>query len=128
MYFSDGALNKSSPPPPPFLSVSLMFYNFSIKTHLLVFNTFQQLSTNIKRMNCFRKDIRLTVSQSGKCSDYSRSGYDRGHMAPSGKILCNRKLCGIRGLVKFFTLKFPCFPHQIKKCKIFPAFELNRFS
>ena len=46
----------------------------------------QQLNTNIPRKNCFRRDIRLSNEQSSYCSDYSRSGYDRGHMAPNGNF------------------------------------------
>ncbi|XP_067027569.1 ectonucleotide pyrophosphatase/phosphodiesterase family member 3-like isoform X2 [Acropora muricata] len=36
-----------------------------------------------KRRNCFRRDIRLTDMQASHCTDYSRSGFDRGHMAPN---------------------------------------------
>ena len=54
---------------------------------LAIFCTFlQQLNTNIPRKNCFRRDIRLSNEQSSHCSDYSRSGYDRGHMAPNGNF------------------------------------------
>ncbi|XP_065059538.1 venom phosphodiesterase CdcPDE-like isoform X2 [Rhopilema esculentum] len=52
--------------------------------------TAKQLSINIKRMDCFRRDLRLTRQQSAMCSDYSRSGYDRGHMAPSGDFNFDR--------------------------------------
>jgi len=35
------------------------------------------------RKNCFRRDIRLTDDQASLCTDYSRSGFDRGHMGPN---------------------------------------------
>ncbi|XP_057300015.1 ectonucleotide pyrophosphatase/phosphodiesterase family member 3-like [Hydractinia symbiolongicarpus] len=46
--------------------------------------TKEQLLVNIPRKNCFRRDIRLTSAQSSFCKSYSLSGYDRGHIAPSG--------------------------------------------
>eukprot|EP00794_Sanderia_malayensis_P009672 gene9672-10658_t len=46
--------------------------------------TAKQLRVNIPRKNCFRRDIRLTSQNASLCIDYSRSGFDRGHMAPNG--------------------------------------------
>ncbi|XP_066925443.1 venom phosphodiesterase 2-like [Clytia hemisphaerica] len=46
--------------------------------------TEKQLLTNVKRSNCFRKDIRLTDNETSSCDMYYKSGMDRGHMAPSG--------------------------------------------
>jgi len=46
--------------------------------------TAKQLQTNVKRKNCFRRDIRLTLAETSQCSNYQGSGMDRGHMAPNG--------------------------------------------
>lgn len=52
--------------------------------------TAKQLSTNLPRKNCFRRDIRLSDRHSSFCVNYYRSGYDRGHMAPSGDFNFDR--------------------------------------
>lgn len=48
------------------------------------------LDTNMPRNNCFRRDIRLKRNESSMCKHYELSGYDRGHMAPSGDFNFDR--------------------------------------
>lgn len=45
--------------------------------------TSKQVNISLPRWNCFRKDIRLTDDESSFCYSYYKSGFDRGHMAPS---------------------------------------------
>ncbi len=47
--------------------------------------------TNVKRKNNFKVDTGLSNFNRSKASDYKRSGYDRGHMAPSGTIDYSRE-------------------------------------
>ncbi|KAM7444663.1 hypothetical protein ABFA07_006760 [Porites harrisoni] len=44
----------------------------------------EKASQSAPRRNCFRRDIRLTDGHASLCTHYSRSGFDRGHMAPNG--------------------------------------------
>lgn len=39
-----------------------------------------------KRTNCFRTDPRLDEDDAAQCNDYSSSGFERGHLAPSDSI------------------------------------------
>ncbi|EDV22532.1 uncharacterized protein TRIADDRAFT_64138 [Trichoplax adhaerens] len=49
--------------------------------------TTKEASGFLKRNDCFRRDLRLSIaSQASNCTSYSRSGYDRGHMAPNGDM------------------------------------------
>lgn len=40
----------------------------------------------LRRVNSFHPDERLAPSERSELSDYARSGYDRGHIAPSGDM------------------------------------------
>ncbi|RDD43638.1 Ectonucleotide pyrophosphatase/phosphodiesterase family member 3 [Trichoplax sp. H2] len=41
----------------------------------------------LSRIDCFRRDSRLNVAaQTSNCSNYYRSGYNRGHLAPNGDM------------------------------------------
>ncbi|EDV22538.1 uncharacterized protein TRIADDRAFT_58868 [Trichoplax adhaerens] len=51
--------------------------------HLTDVETLRPLS----RKDCFRRDIRLNIAtQASNCSNYYRSGYNRGHLAPNGGL------------------------------------------
>ncbi|RDD43637.1 Ectonucleotide pyrophosphatase/phosphodiesterase family member 3 [Trichoplax sp. H2] len=51
--------------------------------HLTDVETLRPLS----RKDCFRRDIRLNIAtQASNCSNYYRSGYNRGHLAPNGEL------------------------------------------
>ena len=62
---------------------------YNPKLHIPMFVNYRMAISDyeesVKRYNCFRRDIRLTDSEASLCIDYSRSGYDRGHLAPNGK-------------------------------------------
>ncbi|KAK3730496.1 hypothetical protein QZH41_015702, partial [Actinostola sp. cb2023] len=42
----------------------------------------EKAQQSIPRQNCFRRDIRLDDAQASTCTNYYKSGMDRGHMAP----------------------------------------------
>ncbi len=42
------------------------------------------VAKTLRRTEAFRPDPRLGAAESATCDDYKGSGYDRGHMAPSG--------------------------------------------
>lgn len=48
--------------------------------------TREELAKNVRRSNAFRPDENITTG-SAELEDYRNSGYDRGHLAPSGDML-----------------------------------------
>lgn len=65
-----------------YLLVDYRFNLLKIFMHTFLFT--QKASQSAPRRNCFRRDIRLTHGHASLCTHYSRSGFDRGHMAPNG--------------------------------------------
>lgn len=53
--------------------------------------TKESLKKNVERKDEFRPDRRIPSEFRAELSDYSRSGYDRGHQAPSGNHLLSRE-------------------------------------
>ena len=68
----------------------LFFYVDQANFHITTFSH-QNGKKHIKRKNCFRHDIRLEPAQSSNCSNYNRSGYDRGHLAPNADFDFNEE-------------------------------------
>lgn len=63
----------------------LIDYRFNLlKIFMHTFLFTQKASQSTPRRNCFRRDIRVTDGHASLCTHYSRSGFDRGHMAPNG--------------------------------------------
>ncbi|HBD68553.1 MAG TPA: DNA/RNA non-specific endonuclease [Treponema sp.] len=52
--------------------------------------TREELTKNVKRTNSFRPDEAITTG-SASLEDYRNSGYDRGHLAPSGDMLFSQE-------------------------------------
>ena len=53
--------------------------------------TKESLTGTTPRTNDFRPDSELPAHKQASLSDYQKSGYDRGHMAPAGDFKQNRK-------------------------------------
>jgi endonuclease G, mitochondrial len=50
----------------------------------------QQWDEDLRRQNCFRQDPRLDISQQIKHSDFTGSGFDRGHIKPANDAKLNQ--------------------------------------
>jgi endonuclease G len=58
-------------------------YDMNNKAVLAVSERLHPNATHVSRLSTFRQDLRVGKA-SATNSDYTRSGYDRGHMAPAG--------------------------------------------
>lgn len=48
--------------------------------------TKSNLNANRERLECFRKDLRLSDDAAGTCADYDEETFDRGHMVPNSDM------------------------------------------
>ncbi|XP_065915476.1 venom phosphodiesterase 2-like [Dysidea avara] len=68
--------------------------NYSSYYHIPLWVAYQldgsSFANYVRRKNCFRRDPRVAISDNPNCTDYYRSGFDRGHLAPSGDFNYDR--------------------------------------
>jgi DNA/RNA endonuclease G (NUC1) len=64
----------------------ITWYDADLKTPLWVayeFSKADALKKKVDRLDCFRRDFRLSDADASFCQDYKLSGYDRGHLIPA---------------------------------------------
>jgi len=64
----------------------ITWYDADLKSPLWVayeFSKADALNKKVARVDCFRRDFRLTDPDASLCQDYKSSGHDRGHLVPA---------------------------------------------
>lgn len=58
-------------------------YDLGHRAAIVSFELAKDAPTKIKRLNDFHPDIRIPQGDEGQNSDYSKTGYDKGHLTPA---------------------------------------------
>lgn len=90
----------------------VLSYDYEMKVSSWVSYTITKNSVhgaNVKRASSFKIDKNIPRQYSSSGSDYSRSGYDRGHLAPSAQIDYSRQANNETFLYSNMTPQLPGF-------------------